>query len=75
MGIWIRSQDKEALIKVNWLSACDNMIYREEYSVIGKYSTNERAIEVLDEIQQFIVDCYQCKGDKMFYPIFDMPEE
>lgn len=55
MELWIRSQDKSALncvrsIRINGL---DIMCYSGE--VLGTYSTRERALEVLDEIQNKIV--------------------
>ena len=57
MELWIRSQNKNALVKVE--------ILRNEYRVIsaysgnnrivlGEYNSNERALEVLDEIQNII---------------------
>ncbi|SNS21051.1 hypothetical protein SAMN05446037_100638 [Anaerovirgula multivorans] len=39
------------------------------------YGSHERAAEVLNELQQFIVDCHACKDDKMFVPVFTMPKE
>ena len=57
MGIWIRTQDKEMIINcyaigINFED--DNSIYSSGY-VLGKYSTKEKALKVLDEIQEFIV--------------------
>ena len=74
MELWIRSQDKEDLIKVDNLGLAylgkynfvDKIgdIHREEYHIcqfeenchttLGYYKTKERAIEVLDEIQNKI---------------------
>lgn len=59
MELWVRSQDKTKLIKV------DN-VFIEEYvcgganvetnnCVLGTYKTKERALEVLDEIQELLV--------------------
>lgn len=65
MELWIRSQDKEVLVKVNDIAVEMNMIYgyydkNTEYELLGAYSTKERALEVLDDISskiknQFIV--------------------
>lgn len=65
MDLWIRSQDKEVLVKVNDIAVEMNMIYgyydkNTEYELLGAYSTKERALEVLDDISskiknQFIV--------------------
>lgn len=77
MNLWVRSQDKEDLIKVDNLG----LAYQEKYNFmdkigdidnycicqfvddyhvkLGTYKTKERAIEVLDEIQNFMRD-YAC---------------
>ena len=69
MELWIRSQDKEKLLKANDIGISNNAIneggsikfkgYKivgyfdknTEYEILGTYETKERAIEVLDEIQ------------------------
>lgn len=63
MELWIRSQDKEMLFKVNnslIIKHNDNvengMYFIEcDGSKIAMYKTRERALEVLDEIQQYIL--------------------
>ena len=83
MGIWVRSQDKKTLIfashiyidmPVNGNQIC-GISGIDSFVVLGKYITGERALQILDEIQQFIIDCHQCKNDKMFSPVFNMPAE
>ena len=59
MELWIRSQDKEKLLKVNDIAIEMNMIYgyydkNTEYELLGQYKSKERALEVLDEIQRKI---------------------
>ena len=63
MKLWIRSQDKCSLIKVNkltfeWNIDNEPTIYGYEkydnYERLGVYKTKERALEVLDEIQRKI---------------------
>ena len=76
MELWIRSQDKSSLMKVEKLYSdmfptdsyyrIYNMQNEEE---LGKYLTRERALEVLDEIQnkmkqQFIVKSSQILSSK-----------
>ena len=81
--MWIRSQDRKMLIKVIEVFVNNyepsvvglNEGRVDSAEVLGKYATRERAIEVLDEIQQFIIDCHQCQNDKMFSPIYEMPKE
>ena len=66
MYLWIRSQDKHLLAKYNILEVAqatpktqakvmgfvsDDLGYKE----LGTYETKERALEVLDEIQNFLI--------------------
>ena len=64
MELWIRSQDKERIIKINQLDVMKLDtdvdprynhfgIYANEY-LVGEYKTKERALEVLDEIQKLL---------------------
>lgn len=60
MNLWVRSQDKEVLTRVVdiWKDADKNEIWSQSSFAIknclGIYKTKERAIEVLDEIQNFM---------------------
>lgn len=72
MNLWVRSQDKEKLLKCNDIAISYNMInegesikfkgYKivgyfdknTEYEILGIYETKERALEVLDEIQNIL---------------------
>lgn len=63
MNLWIRSQDRDILMKVDNLLIDDekNHIYTHNYVnnmkmsyTLGRYKTKERALEVLDEIQKTI---------------------
>lgn len=71
MNLWIRSQDKKDLVKVNSLWIMDNQIWMEvpfyeNHKKLGltisghnhklaEYKTKERALEVLDEIQDELI--------------------
>lgn len=64
MNLWIRSQDKTILIKVNRICFERNIddeptIYGYEnydnYERLGIYKTKERALEVLNEIQEVLM--------------------
>lgn len=65
MELWVRSQDKEAITKVNmglmyWEDVNKrNCIVNKDnatgFSILGSYKTKERALEILDEIQRKIV--------------------
>lgn len=81
MELWVRSQDKERLIKVNQLEYDYTKIKEEERHkiitvlnndcfVLGIYKTKERALEVLDEIQEYI------NSDISFnLNVYEMPKE
>lgn len=62
MSIWIRSQDKKKLVKsTNVFITYDNDTYiiksfieKYNYFDLGQYSTEAKALKVLDEIQKMI---------------------
>ena len=66
MNLWVRSQDKEKLLKINGIQYQNCKLVENEtveaniligfYSsyeneILGEYNTKERAIEILNEIQ------------------------
>jgi hypothetical protein len=58
MELWIRSQDRKSLKKVCDLSVSfGNAKYGvyEDVLPLGYYETEERALEVLDEIQSYLI--------------------
>ena len=82
MKLWIRSQDKTILTpiseKLQILANID--IPQEQYIVmynreeLGNYNSKERALEVLDEIQELLITYYQ-SIDYQIVPIYEMPKE
>lgn len=65
--MWIRSQDRKALLNVNQVLISPNLygtIYYindslgEKSNVLGVYSSKEKAKKVLDEIQEAIEDTF-----------------
>ena len=88
MEFWIRSQDKEILLKANDISISNNVInegesikfkgYKivgyfdknTEYEHLGSYATKERALEVLDDIQNFI--CTEIHENNIDYEEADL---
>ena len=72
MELWVRSQDKECLINISNIQYVykNNMhglgTYYDNLKILGTYKTKERAIEVLDEIQNIlkptiITTGYECE--------------
>lgn len=85
MDLWLRSQNKENLIKTSGylrISELNNsyIIQDEQWYDIGTYKTKERALEVLDEILK-----YKDKLEKAWFlgmtessfvsSTYEMPEE
>ena len=57
MNLWIRSQDKTTLEKVQSLKICENpdgTWFFNSGLILGEYKTKERAFEVLDEIMELL---------------------
>ena len=90
MELWIRVQKneylKQGLVKVNDLivekDSEGNWCLYQECNTIGIYKTEQRALEVVDEIQKFIEKgCkeYKSNGDyytsKYEYSVFQMPQD
>ena len=80
MELWIRSQEKTRLIKVNNILAycfedgsCGIQINSQCF--VGEYTSKERALEVLDEIQNKIEQFntktdYNCTSN-----VYEMPQK
>ena len=65
MDLWIRSQDREHLMKTTDIDlSCDDksVILINNYEM-AKYKTKERALEVLDEIHNIIQAKYATSFD------------
>lgn len=78
MDLWIRSQNKEQLLKVdNFLATYTFNVYGDclitfHNVVLGSYTTKKRALEVLDEIHnllqpKFILDTSSIKPSSNIY--------
>lgn len=90
MELWIRSQDRKKLVKSGYLtiflSGANWFIYSDtttgEPFEIGKYKTEERALEVLNEIQKYInggckqyINTGVYHTSKYEYRVYEMPKE
>ncbi|KEI96408.1 hypothetical protein N497_17880 [Clostridium botulinum F 357] len=77
--MWIRSKGKDVLVHCENIEADGLSIYGEHY-FLGEYSTEGRALEVLDMIQDRIMqgsrfdDIYNGKRTTRDF-VFQMPEK
>ena len=79
MELWIRSQDRKKFMKVDYVYLEEEMIIGYCQStftspVLATYKTEERALKVLDEIQELLTTYYQ-SIDYQIVPIYEMPKE
>jgi hypothetical protein len=78
MNLWVRSQDRECLLKIDivmleeieenkeyWIYAGHEKY--EPYRVFGVYHKKERALEVLDEIQDLLQNAYVGNVNRIVY--------
>ena len=92
MVLWIRSQNKELLVKVNELWVEDGEKFgniKEGFDIanethrFGRYKTKERALEILDEIQEVLMSPnIHIEEDATYYmpddgsmKVYQMPKE
>ena len=82
MELWIRSQDKNSLTKVSNLSLQEIKhpvrhdteywgigTYYDNLQMLGKYLTKERALEVLNDIEYWLVKTNENKQQVVVYEI------
>lgn len=85
MELWIRSQDKERLIRADNLHILKSDKRKPTYRInslyhsLGAYETKERALEVLNEIQS-ILDFNDIRGivvnaNRINSYVYEMPED
>lgn len=86
--MWIRSQDKKTLAYCTRLTVVGRTIQNlpatgieDDYDVLGRYETPERAIEVLSEIQEQLFRQVEIQEEWNSYQkikryfIYEMPKE
>lgn len=88
MNLWVRSADRKELrlnpqLGINTIKTYNNgepgnlyyivdrCDFEKEY-VLGKYTEEYKALEVLDEIQDLLQNAYTGSSDRIFY---QMPKE
>ena len=80
MELWIRSQDKKLLMKsteLRYNQKKENhsiLAYdtKGDYRLLGIYKSKERALEVLDEIQDLLQNAYVGGSNRVVY---QMPKD
>lgn len=91
MDIWIRSQDKQELIKIDYIEANMGRIFIQYGTFrrcVGTYATQERALEILNKMQNLLVcnfhfNCGYEEADlnikaliaSNMYKVYELPEE
>ena len=83
MELWIRSQDKEMLYKVHeifYYRCTDAHSIQVNHENFGTYKTKERALEVLNEIQDRLINLQnygKITGYCRYEPpcVYEMPQE
>lgn len=83
MGIWIRSQNKELLVSADhvyynhlFLTNVENHYVNYNGKILGRYSTKEKALKVLDMIQNEIRKPYKtCSKSENFIGVINQTIE
>ena len=84
MELWIRSQNKLTITKINSIvidynnrksiiANYEDFNGNENYTPLGEYDTEERALEVLDEIQHKLITL--CDSMNRHLYVYEMPQE
>ena len=91
MNLWVRTQDKECLTNISNIQyVYKNNIhglgtYYDNLKILGTYKTKERALEVLDEIEEYITPTLSllddtlngkqiCQVGNILSMVYQMPE-
>jgi hypothetical protein len=76
--MWIRSQDRKRLVKTRDIRTYQSgdmyFIWSDNNCRLGEYSSYEKALKVLDMIQEHIKNMYIGIGNYMGKP-FQMPQD
>ncbi len=80
MDLWIRTQDRMTLIRSYeiYIVEQQNMYLiraKRTSHILGSYSTFERALEVLDEIQKMLVEDGGIETFETTLVVYNMPKE
>lgn len=91
MSLWVRSQDKDKLLKVKnltlsrmWdidregeLQLLDSYFIKEEKIILGVYSSKDKALKVLDYLQIHLLDLENARNNNFALNnyVFQMPQD
>lgn len=84
MNLWVRSQDKNKLVPINDELYIPNSRTGEDFGIfykdkmLGYYKTKERALEVLDEIQNMLYIGLHTNNNQLAGTtsiVYEMPKE
>lgn len=82
--MWIRSQDRNILIEIHDVEIDSGFKVWGSGSLIGEYSTEEKALKVLDEIQAIVESKQFCVVDNVDFgnyvlhngvQVYQMPQD
>lgn len=82
--MWVRTQNKEKLLKVDFFELDETRIYCNiadnggyNYVFLGQYSSEQKALKVLDWIQIHLLDLENSKNRTLplNYYVFQMPQD
>ena len=80
--MWIRSQDRTKLVDASELNICSSYKVVGIYAginALGMYSTEEKAMKVMDMIEDTILKCEAMRTGYAEYDfgefVFDMPDD
>ncbi|MGN0961035.1 MAG: hypothetical protein ACI4PF_02405 [Christensenellales bacterium] len=90
MKLWVRNQTKNSLLQIDNICFAENIEHKwnivtylgQDRIVLGVYGTQQRALEVLDEIQKLLIDNdfvvindnrFSCEELQRIYDIVNAP--
>ena len=74
MELWIRSQDKNYLIPIKDVISIFSSSLFYQNIILGTYKTKERALEILDEIQEKVCPIGMVNLSE-YAIVYEMPKE
>ena len=76
MELWIRTQNREKIFKVDNLEFLERNGHKyiaSNMDLVASYKTKERALEVLDEIQHRLITLCDSMNRQLY--VYEMPKD